>query len=114
MLEANKKAFMVLTLARKAGKLVLGFDAVKETLQNRTAKLAVITSDVSAKTEKEVRFYCTRSCVDIIPVPLSMEDISKLLGKKSGVIAITDSGLAELIKKKFIEYRTSMEDNKWH
>jgi ribosomal protein L7Ae-like RNA K-turn-binding protein len=113
MLEANKKAFMVLTLARKAGKLVLGFDAVKETLQNRTSKLTIITSDVSQKTEKEVRFYCTRFCVDIISVPLSMDDVSKLLGKKSGVISITDSGLAELIKKKYNEYRTPMEDNKW-
>ncbi|MDR0944540.1 MAG: ribosomal L7Ae/L30e/S12e/Gadd45 family protein [Ruminococcus sp.] len=113
MLEAAKKAFGVLTLARKAGKLVLGFDAVKETLQNRTAKLAVITSDVSPKTEKEVRFYCTRACVDIISVPLSMDEVSKLLGKKSGVISVTDGGLAELIKKKYNEYRTSMEDNKW-
>jgi ribosomal protein L7Ae-like RNA K-turn-binding protein len=111
MLEADNKVFGVLTMARKAGKLILGFDAVKDTIKADTAKLVLITADISPKTEKEVRYYCTRYNIDCFTVSFSTEDIYKAVGKKSGVIAVTDSGLAGLVKSKFNVSRTPMEDN---
>jgi ribosomal protein L7Ae-like RNA K-turn-binding protein len=111
MLDADNKAFNALTIARKAGKLILGFDAVCDSLKAGTAKLVIITADVSKKTEKEVRFYCERYKKDIIAVTLTMEDIARVFGKKSGVISVSDSGLAGLIKANLNECRTPMEDN---
>jgi ribosomal protein L7Ae-like RNA K-turn-binding protein len=110
MLEADAKVLGALTLARKAGKLTLGFDAVKETLSAGTARIVVITADVSPKTEKEVRFFCTRSGADIIKTVLTMDDIGRALGKKSGVISVTDDGLAGLVRSKY-EYRKPMEES---
>jgi ribosomal protein L30E len=111
MLDADNKVLGALTIARKAGKLILGFDAVCESLKAGNAKLAIITADVSKKTEKEVRYYSERSKIDVMAVSLTMDDVYKAVGKKSGVISVTDSGLAGLIKGKLNECRTPMEDN---
>ena len=46
------KVISALSLSKKAGKLILGFDVVKESVQNKTAKLVVLASDVSFKTKK--------------------------------------------------------------
>jgi ribosomal protein L7Ae-like RNA K-turn-binding protein len=102
MLDADNKVLGALTMARKAGKLVLGFDAVKDTLTAKTAKAVVIAADISPKTEKEVRFFCGRAAVDIIKTTLTMDDLGRALSKKtakrSGVISVTDSGLAGLVR----------------
>jgi ribosomal protein L30E len=109
MLDAERDVLGALTMARKAGKLILGFDAVKDTLTAGTAKIVIIAADISPKTEKEVRFFCnradsTRANVDVIKTALTMEDfgraLSKKTAKKSGVISVTDSGLAGLVKTK--------------
>ncbi|MDR0974854.1 MAG: ribosomal L7Ae/L30e/S12e/Gadd45 family protein [Ruminococcus sp.] len=111
MLDADNKVFGALTMARKAGKLILGFDAVCDSLKAETAKLVIITADVSKKTEKEVRFFCGRYNTDIISVPFMMEDIYNAVGKKCGALSVVDSGLAGLITAKLNECRTPMEDN---
>ncbi|MDD6237583.1 MAG: ribosomal L7Ae/L30e/S12e/Gadd45 family protein [Clostridiales bacterium] len=88
------KVISALSLSKKAGKLILGFDVVKESVQNRTAKLIVLASDVSFKTKKEMDFICTNHGVKRIVIPLKMDEIWYVLGKRAGVIAITDEGLA--------------------
>ena len=84
-----------LTLSKRAGKLLLGFDVVKEAVQNRTAKLIVLANDLSPKTKKEVRFLLESQPVPVLEPPLKMDEIWYLLGKKAGVIAITDDGFAK-------------------
>ena len=84
-----------LTLSKRAGKLLLGFDVVKEAVQNRTAKLIVLASDLSPKTKKEVRFLLESQPVPVQDSSLRMDEIWYLLGKKAGVIAITDDGFAK-------------------
>mgnify|MGYP000821724493 CR=1 FL=1 len=54
------KVISALSLSKKAGKLILGFDVVKESVQNKTAKLVVLASDVSFKTKKEIDFICRK------------------------------------------------------
>jgi ribosomal protein L7Ae-like RNA K-turn-binding protein len=110
MLDADKKVLGALSMARKAGKLTLGFDAVKDTLVAAKARLVIITADVSPKTEKEVRFFCTRSGTDVIKTACGMEDIREMLGKKSGVLSVTDDGLAGLVKQKS-EFAKPMEES---
>lgn len=91
------KVISALSLSKKAGKLILGFDVVKESVQNRTAKLIVLASDVSFKTKKEMDFVCTNHGVKRIVIPLKMDEIWYVLGKRAGVIAITDDGFANMI-----------------
>lgn len=91
------KVISALSLSKKAGKLILGFDVVKESVQNRMAKLIVLASDVSFKTKKEMDFICTNHGVKRIVIPLKMDEIWYVLGKRAGVIAITDDGFANMI-----------------
>ncbi|MBP0988342.1 MAG: 50S ribosomal protein L7ae, partial [Oscillospiraceae bacterium] len=53
---AENRLTASLTMCRKAGKLLLGFDAVKEAAQQGNVRLFLLSSDASAKTEKEIRY----------------------------------------------------------
>ena len=87
----------ILTLSKKANKLMMGFDVVKEAVLNQTAKLVLLTNDVSPKTRKEVAFLCRNQSVKIVTLPYQMDEIWYLLGKKAGVMAITEAGFATKI-----------------
>lgn len=92
-----EKVISALSLSKKAGKLILGFDVVKESVQNKTAKLVVLASDVSFKTKKEMDFICSGQEVKRVTIPLKMDEIWYVVGKRAGVIAVTDNGFADMI-----------------
>lgn len=50
------KVIQDITLCKRAGKLVIGFDVVKESLIQKTAAILIMANDISPKTQKEVRF----------------------------------------------------------
>ena len=51
---SKEKLFGLLTICRKAGRMTMGFDSVKESILTDKAKAVFLASDISAKTEKEV------------------------------------------------------------
>ena len=59
----NQKLFSALSLCKKAGRLVLGFDAVMDSVYQGKAHLVLLASDVSEGTAKRVR----RNCEDLAP-----------------------------------------------
>ncbi|MDR2531763.1 MAG: ribosomal L7Ae/L30e/S12e/Gadd45 family protein [Oscillospiraceae bacterium] len=87
-----------LGLCRKAGALSIGFDAVVEAMKKGSAKGVLISSDVSAKTLKEVNFHAEKYKTEIACIPADMEEIKRIIGKSAGVIAVTDEGLFSLFK----------------
>jgi len=92
-----EKLISVLTLSKKARKLIMGFDVVKEAVLDQTAKLVLLSKDVSPKTQKEVTFICQKHQMNTVVVPLEMDELWYLLGKKAAVLAVTDQGFAEKI-----------------
>lgn len=50
----NDKLLSLLGLARRGGKLSSGFDAVSNSIKRRKARLVLIASDISQKTQKEL------------------------------------------------------------
>ena len=50
---SKEKLFGLLTICRKAGRMTMGFDSVKESILTDKAKAVFLASDISAKTEKE-------------------------------------------------------------
>ncbi len=100
----NQKLFSALSLCKKAGRLVLGFDAVMDSVYQGKAHLVLLASDVSEGTAKRVR----RNCEDLAPclqMPLAQADLVALTWKKVGVYAVTDEQLAVLCRR-------SLEQNK--
>lgn len=94
-MNCKEKFLNLLTICRKAGKLVLGFDPAKEEIQSHRAAGVFVTADASPRTKKEVHFFCDRENIPMAETELSMEDIQNAVGRKSGVLAVCDKGFAK-------------------
>lgn len=98
----NHPLLNMLGIARRAGKLSIGFEAAAESVQTGKARLIVAAADLSAKTEKEIRFLISRSSLNgdtggptrIIRIPFDMTTMSKAIGTKAGILSVNDDGLA--------------------
>lgn len=84
-----------LGLCRRAGKTIFGFDAVIDEVKSPKGKAygVIMAKDLSEKTKKEVLFYCGKYNVPAETVNVTLEEISGVMGKRTGVIAILDKGL---------------------
>lgn len=91
----NQKIINLLTMCRRAGKLVIGFDAVSESVKNKKAFCIMTASDISANTLKEISFVCLKYNIKIIPCGLTKEELGYYLGKVTAVTAVCDRGFAE-------------------
>jgi len=87
-----------LGLCRKAGALVMGFDAVVEVVKKNKAVGILVTSDISAKTLKEIKFHAEKNNTEIVHMSAEMEEVGAVLGKSVAVLAITDEGLFNICK----------------
>ncbi|WP_295152156.1 ribosomal L7Ae/L30e/S12e/Gadd45 family protein [uncultured Ruminococcus sp.] len=93
-MSSNNKTGL-LSMCRKAGKLVMGMDMVKDACAAGTARAVFIADDLSAKSQKEVRYNCARYDVKMYKLGVTMDDIAYGVGKRTGVLAITDAGFAK-------------------
>lgn len=86
-----------LGLIRKTGSLVFGFDAVEREMKAPDSKIKgiLISNDLSPKTRKELEFARDKykNDLNIITLDAKMSELEKLLGKKTGIIAVLDSNL---------------------
>lgn len=82
----------LLTMCRKAGKLLLGFDAVKDAARQGQAALVLLAADVSPKTEKEIRFYA--GDVPVRMLPFQMDALKVFFRKRTAVYGVCDAGFA--------------------
>ena len=86
-------------LCRRAGKLVIGFDAVCGEMKEKTAGGVILSRDVSPKTEKEVLYNARKYNVEAVKAEFTMDDAEDALGKRAGVFYVADEGLYGSIKK---------------
>ncbi len=95
----NSKLVSLLSICRKAGKLTTGFDAVVESMQDAKARLVLLACDLSDKTRSELHFSAGKCqyAGDILQTQQTMDELSVVLSKRTGVLAITDAGLAQAI-----------------
>lgn len=91
-----------LGLCRRAGKLICGFDAAVEAMENGEGYLLLTASDISPKTEKEIIYKAKSANFCVCKLPYTIEDMKLLSKKRVGIFAITDENLAKLIEKAFI------------
>lgn len=85
----------LVTMARRAGKLKMGMDMMKDACENGEAKAVVTATDISEKSLKEVKFVCKKHGVKIYSADMSMQDIGYDLGKRVGIMAVCDKGFAK-------------------
>lgn len=94
---SNHPVLSRLGFARKAGKLSFGFAASKEALSKGKARLIIIASDISQKSEKETRFFAKN--IPVVRIESTLEEISAAVNFRAGIVAVNDQGFADAILK---------------
>lgn len=93
----QNKAFGLIGLATKAGKVVCGTDAAIECIKKYKAKLLIIAKDSSEKTKENFRFLCEKYNVPIVELA-DKDSLSNAIGNKNkAIIVIKDKNFAEEI-----------------
>ncbi len=98
MAAVNRK-LSTMGLCYKAGKLIIGFDAVCDKIKNNSSDIAavLISEDVSEKTKKEILFIAGKYSVHVKQLHFSMDEIGKVFNKKTAVAACLDEGFFKSI-----------------
>jgi ribosomal protein L7Ae-like RNA K-turn-binding protein len=110
----DDRLLSLLCICRKANKLLYGFEASAEAILNDKAAIALIAADTSPKTAKEVKFMAARHGTQVLHIPATQQAIGQKTGRRAGVLAITDKGLAEAVKNtRPAISRANEEDNIW-
>lgn len=97
------KSLNLLTICRKAGKLTLGMDPVKDSINNNKAICVLIAEDVSLKSRKEILFVTNKQGVKTLELDATKDDVWKSLGKKAGILSVEDSGFAKKLSTLLLE-----------
>ena len=92
MPDVTERLSGILTMSRKAGKLLLGFDAVKDAVKLGQVACVLLAADVSPKTEKEIRFYAGE--VPVRMLPFQMDALKCFFRKRTAVYGVCDAGFA--------------------
>ncbi|SDM86165.1 L7Ae/L30e/S12e/Gadd45 family ribosomal protein [Acetanaerobacterium elongatum] len=95
----NAKLLAMIGMSRRAGKLVLGFDVVADTVRSGKVQSVFYASDISPKTLKELRFLCERESAEAVAVNATMDEIGHITAKRVGIFAVTDAGLRRKISE---------------
>ena len=91
----NERFASTLALCMRAKKLTFGLDTVRYAVQRSEVYLLLTASDLSAKSQKEVAFLAEKYHLPHLALTATMSDIAATIGKKTGVLAVTEQGLAK-------------------
>ena len=96
----KEKLLNLLGLAKKAGRIALGHDAVLEAVKKKKAALILLAADASARLEQEMERECAFAhlAAEIVRTEVTMEDIGRALPRKAGVISVNDPSFAQAMK----------------
>ena len=95
------KILSFITLSKKAGRIAAGYEEVRHNIYKNAVNLVILTSDLSEKSSKNIKFICEKYNIKYIVINEDMETIKKMIGKKSGIIGIKDEGFSGAILKAF-------------
>ena len=93
------KFYGMLGIAKKAGKLTIGYDTAVFTIKSNAADILIIVAgDASDKTKKNIIFECNKYNRDYIEYGEKVE-YGRILNKKEiGVLAVTDKNIISYLK----------------
>ncbi len=91
------KTLNILGLMRKAGKLLIGHDAVMLSVRKGAAVAVILTEDASPRHKRELE--AAGFSGKTVLLPCSMVEAGFSVGKKSCIFATEDEGFAKAIDK---------------
>ena len=98
------KTLQLLGLARRAGKLAIGHDAVMDAAKKQKATLILFTSDASARHKRELQAvgYAGKTAT----LNCDMQTAGLATGRQSCIFALEDAGFAAAVQKTIDEEDT--------
>ncbi|MBQ8975648.1 MAG: ribosomal L7Ae/L30e/S12e/Gadd45 family protein [Oscillospiraceae bacterium] len=94
-------ALNMLGLAKKAGKLEIGLDSVTACVRQGRAELILCAADCGESARRACRHLAQDSGAALAELVYTKAQLGAMLGRGSpGVIALTDTGLADSLSKK--------------
>ena len=93
----NSKLISAISLCRKAGKLKMGFDVVKEEVKYGNADAVLLCSDLSERSQQQMQYICQENQVPVARLPVTMEELWSVAGRKCGIFAVEDRGFCKMI-----------------
>lgn len=90
----DEKLLHLLGLARRAGRLDLGSEAVRDAVKKRRASLVLLAGDLSPKTASGQSLLAQQAGIPFRTIRPRMNEVEAALGKRAGVIAVNDRGFA--------------------
>ncbi len=95
------KALGLISLAKKAGRVVSGESACKEAIRFGSSHLIILTEDASANTKKNITDSCIYYGVPYV-IAFSKDTLGHSIGNAfNAVVSINDEGLATGILNRF-------------
>jgi len=91
------KLFNMFGLCRRAGRLLIGRDAVIGAVKAGKVKAVYLTSDAAASHNRELTAIAPE--VKVLTLPVTMDEMGVSLGKRSCIFAATDENFAAAIEK---------------
>ncbi|MBP3415428.1 MAG: ribosomal L7Ae/L30e/S12e/Gadd45 family protein [Clostridia bacterium] len=95
----NDKLLSMLGLARRAGKVSMGFDSAVGSAVKKESALILTAKDISPKSLKELKYALEECQVDIFEIPYDIDDLKSAVGKSVRIISVNDSGFAAQVKR---------------
>lgn len=93
----NDKIYSMIGIARKGGKIAIGYDVTCSEIEKGKSDLVLIALDASDKTKKNVQFFCNKYNCKYIEYG-EKELLGKSLGRKMvGVLSISDKNIASYL-----------------
>ena len=105
MNESNtmKQLLFSIGLARKAGKIVVGTDFVRDEIRKNKIMTVLFASDISDNTRKKITDCCAYYHTAVYPCGLTKDELGHAIGKPfAACIGITDENLSLLINRNLI------------
>ncbi len=95
----NNKMLTLLGFASKAGRLAYGQAASLEAMQRQKTKLLVIASDLSVKSQKELKFHAEKNNTQYLVLQeIGIAELSNAVGRSCGAVSVNDGSFADAIK----------------
>lgn len=88
----KQRIISTLSLARKAGRLTAGADAVREAVCAGRVKAVFTAADLSPRSQRNMEYVCRPLSVPVIPLGIAMDEMAAQLGRRSGILAVADTG----------------------
>lgn len=91
------KILTLLGFCRKAGKLTAGTEKVTELIKKGGYCLVMLSSDISEKTEKELKFHAQSGKAVFLRLKYDRATVAHATATTAGVLATADEGFCKAI-----------------